>query len=315
MRKVFRPYPLAIAAAGVCLFIRLFIFKVSGWVLVLAIAEPLVIIGLGYLSYKYWERSQRSLDFATREHDRVLALESEKVELSDRYLSLQRDYSVQGDLVESLVHTLSTPLSVIATAADLLQNEELSDRGEKYLATLKFQSQSASKLVKDLLKSVRLEAGMLELQLGSIKIDDWLPNIVRGFVPSAAARQLDISHSVELPMPVLVTDAEMLADVLNELIRNAIKYSRPRTEIKVVARFDKKRDRHLIEVTNDGIIFDREREAIWDRFYRIPKSDLYNQGGSGLGLYCAKQSIKLLGGTIAMRSVPAKRLVTFLVEL
>ena len=315
MKQFFRPYPLAIATAGVFLFIRLFIFRVEGWLLVLAFAEPAVIVGLGFLSKRRWDKVLAAQQELLTEHSNVLTLQEEKALLSDRYDLLERDYSVQGDLVESLVHALSAPLSAIATAANLLQREQLSDRGQRYLSALKFQSQSANKLTKDLLKSKRLEQGCLPVQLSSIKIDDWLPNIVRGFVPSAVDRQLDVSHSVELPMPVLVTDAEILEDVLNELIRNAIKYSRPRTEVKVVASYDKKRDRHIIEVSNDGIIFDRERDAIWDRFYRIPKSDAYSQGGSGLGLYCAKQSIKLLDGTIALRSVPTARLVVFRIEL
>lgn len=314
MKKFFRPY-LAIAVAVVLFLVVRLLLGVHGWFLVLAITEPIVIAALAYRNYRNWQRSQRCKEAFEVEHIQVLALQSERDELSDRYTVLLQNHSVQGDLVEGLVHAIGTPLSAIAIAADLLSNEELSESGQKYLANLKAQAQSASKLVRDLLQSIRLDAGVVELCLVSIRLDDWLPNIVKGFLPYAMARQQDLGHSIELPMPTLVTDVKLLEGVVNELLRNALKYSRPRTEIKVLAFYDKGRDRHIIEVSNDGIIFPREKDAIWDRFYRIPKSDVYNQGGSGLGLYCAKQSIKLLGGTIEMRSVPSERSVIFRIEL
>lgn len=315
MKKFFRPYPLAIAAAGGFFLIRLLVLRVEGWLLVLAIAEPIVIIALGYLSYKYWERSRRQVGELELEHAQVLALQTENAVLSDRARSLEESDRIRGDFVESLTHALKNLLAVVRTAADLLDNEDLSDKGQRYLDMLKAHTMSAARLIDDVLKSTKLEVGAIEPRIDTLKLGDWLDNVVQGFVPRAITRRQSLVCSTEPGMPPLLTDSQMMKDVVSELLTNALKYSNPGSEVRAVAKFDKASDRHIIEISNPGFILSREREAIWDRFYRIPKSDPYNQGGTGLGLYLVKQMVAALRGQISLRVKATEGLIVFRIEL
>src|SRR6476646_8342328 len=158
MRKYFRPYPLAIAAAGVCLFVRLFVFQVSGWVLVLAIAEPTAIVLFGYISYRYWEKAKLAQQELALEHAQLESLQVVNQELNLLNRTMQESSDIRADFVQSLTHALRGPIAIVRTAVDLLENEEhLSDRGQRYLGILKAQAQTAGKLIDDLLESFQLE--------------------------------------------------------------------------------------------------------------------------------------------------------------
>lgn len=285
--------------------------------LVLAIAEPLVIIALGYLSKKYWNKVQLTRQELIAEHSLVMTLQEEKAVLSDRARSLEDRDSIRGDFVESLTHALRTPLAVVQTAAELLKNENLSENGQKYLGILKAQIKTAGKLVDDLLKSAQLEVGAIAPQVDTVRLGDWLDNVVQSFVPRAVTRRQSLICSVEPSMPPLLTDAQILEEIVGELLTNALKYSSSGSEIRAVAKFEKVGDRefHSIEISNPGFILSREREAIWDRFYRIPKSDPYNQGGTGLGLYLVKQMVTALNGRISLQVKATQGLIVFRIEL
>lgn len=283
----------------------------------LAIAEPLVIVGLGYLSYRYWEKAKLAQQELALEHAQTLALQAVNKELNAQALTMQESSDLRTDFVQSLTHALRGPIAITRTAVDLLENEEnLSDCGKRYLGILKAQAQTAGKLIDDLLESIQLEMGATELELSNIRLTDWLPNLVQAFTPRAASRRQDLVCSVQPGMPPLLTDARKLERAIAELILNALKYSKPVSgEIRVSATYDKDRGSHIIEVSNPGFIHNREKEAIWERFYRIPKSDPTNQGGTGLGLYLVKQIVKKLEGNVSVQVKIAAELVVFRIEL
>jgi signal transduction histidine kinase len=108
---------------------------------------------------------------------------------------------------------------------------------------------------------------------------------------------------VDIPadLPDLLTDPSTLSRILTELLNNACKYTPPTGVITVTAH--RLAEQLVLSINNSGVeIAASERDRIFDKFYRIPNSDPWKHGGTGLGLALVKRLVEQLGGTIQVAS-------------
>lgn len=183
---------------------------------------------------------------------------------------------------------------------------------ERYLQVLNAECEREISLINDLLDLQRLEAGEQPIAVEPIRLQDWLPDVVAPFHERARDRQQTLQVNVSKNLPVLVSERASLERILAELLNNACKYTPLSGQITVTVQAQLDSMRILISNTSVKIS-DNELTHIFDKFYRIPNSDPWKQGGTGLGLALVQKLMEHLGGIITVEST--LRQLLFTVEL
>ncbi|MBW4518752.1 MAG: response regulator [Scytolyngbya sp. HA4215-MV1] len=239
---------------------------------------------------------------------------------------LQQLAQLKDDFLSTVSHELRSPLTNIKMAIHLLEinlnrrrlspsesevNSQ-SQRIEQYLSILRKECDQELNLVNNLLDLQRLEAEVILIELTSIEVGEWMVQIIQAYQERAQERQQRLDVFVPSTLPILVSDISILTRIMTELLTNACKYTPPGEVITVSA--ESVRERLRLVVRNSGIeIPAAELSRIFDKFYRIPVSDRWNQGGTGLGLTLVKKQVIYLGGSIHAES--SANGVQFVIEL
>lgn len=219
---------------------------------------------------------------------------------------------LKDDFISTVSHELRTPIASIRMAAHMLQvriqaaGGVAQDRAiAQYLQVLQDECQREIRLINDLLDLSRLEAGQETLQFAPIDLKTWLPRITESFREQARSRQHVFELKVPSSLSTIETDPAQLEPILMELLNNAYKYTPPGERIEV--RTNVTASQVQIRVINSGVEIPKAEQAqIFQKFYRIPNSDPWKHGGTGLGLALVKQRVERLGGMIQVRSSEGK---------
>lgn len=199
-------------------------------------------------------------------------------------------------------HELRTPLtSIIGFTASLLAGDvswEL-DEQRDFIRTIQQEANRLEELINHLLDLSRLEAGMLPISRRSFLLDEIIRDVMPQFNAIAKGRKINFHLPADLP-PVFV-DAKRIAQVLVNLIQNAIRYSPEGTEITISARI--RRNFVQVNVTDQGVgILPAERKLIFEAFRRGSNEEKGPAKGAGLGLAICKGLIEAHGGQIWIKN-------------
>jgi signal transduction histidine kinase len=205
------------------------------------------------------------------------------------------------DVLGVVAHELRNPLSVISGAAQLLVDEPLTPAVRARLGdTSERAVKHMNRLIEDLLDAVRLQSGTLSLDLETVSVADVVRQTDDTFRPLAAQKK--IGFQVECPhgLGLVRADPVRLAQVLGNLIGNALKFT-PMSGV-VTIRCGALPDRAVFEVADTGRGIDHEHlQHVFQDFWQARKGD---RRGVGLGLAIAKAIVEAHGGEISVRSTP-----------
>jgi signal transduction histidine kinase len=217
---------------------------------------------------------------------------------------LTRLNRLKDDFVSTVSHELRSPLTNIQMATKMLElalkrQNLLPDDPEaplvKYLTILKQQTQREIDLVNDLLDLARLEAQGTAPTEKPVDLRVSLPSLVTPFQERAAQQKQTLHVELQEPLPPVLVEDRAWARIINELLTNACKYTPPGEQIWVRALAAA--DGVQVQVINTGVeIPPAEHQRIFEKFYRIPQYDRWQQGGTGLGLALVKGLVEWLGG-------------------
>ncbi|MGP1383910.1 MAG: GAF domain-containing protein [Thainema sp.] len=215
---------------------------------------------------------------------------------------------LKDDFISTVSHELRTPIASIRMAAHMLQvriqaaGEVAQDKAiAQYLQVLQDECQREIRLINDLLDLSRLEAGQETLQCIPVDLKIWLPRITESFREQAKSRQHVFKINLPSSLVAIETDPAQLEPILMELLNNAYKYTPPGERIEITANATA--SQMQIRVMNSGVEIPKAEQAqIFQKFYRIPNSDPWKHGGTGLGLALVKQRVERLGGLIQVQS-------------
>ena len=225
-----------------------------------------------------------------------------KEKIQSHEAALNRENARKNDLITYLAHDLKTPLTSVIGYLSLLR--EAPDMPLKlrikYTNVAFKKARRLESLINEFFDITRFNLQQVRIHIDSFDLSYLLMQLSEEFFPQATKRGnwISLDKPDELPM---MGDAENLARVLNNLLKNAIAYSDPGTEIRIKARASAEQVR--LTMTNHGpTIPANELDQLFDKFYRIDSSRSTETGGAGLGLAIAKEIVTLHHGTIAVTS-------------
>lgn len=208
----------------------------------------------------------------------------------------------QNTFIDSVTHELKSPLAALKLCLETLERRKLApDREAELHAMMRADVDRLSVFIDDILQASRLAHGRAPTH--------WDDVFVREAVErcrDTVARRHEVSgerFTIEVPDDLhLFTDPAAFETMLKNLLDNAIKYSEAGTPVRVSARRGR-RDRVLIEVTDDGIGIDRRQlKRVFERFYRVSDEAVRTRRGTGLGLFVVQALARKLGGDVEARS-------------
>lgn len=209
---------------------------------------------------------------------------------------------MKAEFVGTVSHDLKTPVSVISGYTELMQEEltgSLHVRHRELLGSLADQTRTLQRRIDQLLDISRMESGRLRLGLEEIGVSHFMHEVQRAFIPVARAQGVKLELSVhDSTPPFLIADPDVLrADVLDNLISNAIKFTPAGGTVHMSVRPDG--DRLVLEVadTGSGIPHD-QIDHIFEKYFQGRGA----KGGAGLGLAIARAGVEAHGGRIEVQS-------------
>ena len=214
---------------------------------------------------------------------------------------LQEEKDKIKTLIADISHQTKTPVANILLYAQLLSEQELSPEGRDCAAALEGQVEKLRALIEALVKTSRLEAGVLALHPRAGPLGPVLEEAAAQFAPRAAERRIRLVIS---PTDIsAVFDPKWTAEALCNLLDNAVKYTPAGGRVTVEAVSYQLFCR--IDVTDTGPgIPEEELSKVFQRFYRSPAA--YEAEGVGIGLYLARQIAQGQGGYIKASSQPGQ---------
>lgn len=213
---------------------------------------------------------------------------------------------VKSDFINNMTHELKTPIATVTAAVEALQNfGALNDpqRTQTYLAISQTNLQRLSDLVEKVLNLAVEEKRELVLHPEPVHLADVTNELITNHRLKATKPVIfDTSISQDA---IVFVDRVHFGNALNNLIDNAIKYSRDQVTIQLSFRGNS--DNWQLTVSDNGLGVPKAYQlAIFDRFFRVPTGNLHPVKGFGLGLAYVRQVVERHGGTITVQSEPGK---------
>lgn len=219
---------------------------------------------------------------------------------NDMAASLAESEQLRRNLMADVSHELRTPLTVIQgdlqAILDGVYPLEMAQ-----MASLYDETRLLTRLVEDLHELALAEAGQLRLERLPVDVADLARAAVAQFARVAEAEGVQLTLAAEDGLPQVAGDADRLAQVLTNLLGNAVRHTPPGGEIAV--RVERAGPQVRIQVADSGTgIAAEDLPHVFDRFYRGDKSRSRRNGGAGLGLAIARQLVAAHGGQIEVSS-------------
>ncbi|MGO5023051.1 sensor histidine kinase [Lawsonibacter sp. LCP25S3_G6] len=283
------------------------------------IAGVALLLALAVVAYGRWRtvRTMRRLDemltsamngsFSEKDFDesRLSALESRLARylaasaLSERNVREQKDQI--SALISDISHQTKTPVANLQLYAQLLLEQPLTPQGRECAAAISAQAEKLQTLIEALVKTSRLETGILLLHPQSGEISPVVERAAAQYAPKAAEKGIALTLGPHSGCAVF--DPKWTEEAVCNLLDNAVKYTPAggsvTVEVKNYELFS------AIRITDTGPgVSEGEQAKIFGRFYRAPSA--YQAEGVGIGLYLTRQIAEKQGGYVKVESTPRR---------
>jgi two-component system sensor histidine kinase BaeS len=226
--------------------------------------------------------------------------------------NLARSRDLRRQLTADIAHELRTPLSVILGHTEGIKDGVIQPSEESFYI-IHDETLRLSDLVEDLRLLSLAEAGELQLSPQSINPEELLGRAAAAQGPRAQQKGITLDVTLEDDLPMVSVDPDRMAQVLGNLLDNAIRYTPQDGRIVLSAAKTSAAAELRIKDSGPGVDAE-ELSKIFERFYRVDKSRQRDEGGSGLGLAIAKSIVERHGGRLWAESAPGEGM-TFVIEL
>jgi signal transduction histidine kinase len=204
----------------------------------------------------------------------------------------------RDDVLAIVSHDLRNPMNTIRMAAGLLEMNIAEEQRAKQIEAIIRSVDRMTALIADLLDVSAMEAGQFQIESGPVSMAGLLRDVCALHETEAAERKLQLRTEAADDLPVINGDHHRLLQALSNLVGNALKFTPPGGEVRVVARCVKNEIVVAVEDTGPGIK-DADRPHVFDRYWHAAKK---LRGGTGLGLAITKGIVDAHGGKIWVES-------------
>ena len=218
--------------------------------------------------------------------------------------NLRQLEKVRRDFVANVSHELRTPISSIKGYAETLLDGALEDKenARDFLKIIYSDSDRLARLINDLLDLSRIESNKFEMTLKPCPLKPIVTRVTGGLQKQAQDKEITVKIEIAEDFPYILADEARIAQVLLNLIDNAIKYNQQKGIITISAK-----ERHgfvQVDVSDTGIgISDKDLPRLFERFYRVDKARSRELGGTGLGLSIVKHIVSAHHGEVSAQSI------------
>lgn len=309
------------------------LYQVLHWVrdYILLVLLLLFLLGWFFITYYFISKPLRYLDEIVAASEQLAVPSDNPILLSDGIkhvqdqLNMFREQAIRNavmakeaeqrknDLIVYLAHDLKTPLTSVIGYLTLLRDEpDISpELRARYTGIALSKAERLEDLINEFFDITRFNLTALTLETERTNFSRMLEQIISEFEPVLAEKELTWKTEIT-PDVELLCDRDKMERVLDNLIRNAINYSYPKSEIFISMH---PVDRYVeIRIRNHGRTISPDKlSRIFDQFFRADSSRASATGGAGLGLAIAKEIVELHGGQIYAES--AQEQIVFTVRL
>ncbi len=231
-----------------------------------------------------------------------------EIKLYELELNRLKDKAEESDRLKSaflanMSHEIRTPMNGIFGLAELLNEPRLSsDEQQLYLDLIKESGARMLNIIRDIIDISRIEAGEVKMSIITININEQIEQLYTTFKPLTDKKDivLSLSNGLSTKNASINTDNEKLHTILNNLMKNALKYT---SQGGIELGYQKEDNNLLFYVKDTGIGIAKDRQkAIFDRFVQADIEDRYALEGAGIGLSIAKAYVEMLDGKIWLES-------------
>ncbi|MBI5622505.1 MAG: PAS domain-containing protein [Elusimicrobia bacterium] len=208
------------------------------------------------------------------------------------------------EFVANVSHELKTPLTTIRGFAETLLSGGMDDPAHRveFLETIEKDAERLSALVDDLLELSAIESGRAPLRLSLVDVLEVARETAAGLRFLAERRKISITVQ-DGGAPPVAADKTRLAQVLRNLLDNAVKYNKEGGSVTVAAETGVEELEVSVADTGPGILAE-DLPRIFERFYRVDKARSRELGGTGLGLSIVKHIVEAHGGRVWAENLP-----------
>ncbi len=221
--------------------------------------------------------------------------------------SLQRQKKLsemKTDFVNNMTHEFKTPIATISLASEMLLKPEIAEspvKANKYAKIIYQENQRLQQQVDQVLQISILDKGGYSIKKAEFNAHDVIKLCIKHFEITIRDRGGFISGKLKAEKQILYNDAHHFANMVNNLLDNAAKYSTAYPEIQVITKnID---GQFVVEVHDKGIgIGSEDLKQIFRKLYRVHTGNVHDVKGFGLGLFYVKTMAEAMGGSVSVRS-------------
>jgi len=215
---------------------------------------------------------------------------------------------IRNDFINNMTHEFKTPIANISLASEVLKKDETSNKPERvkqYAGIIFDENQRMRSQVERVLQVAVRNREDLTIKVQSSDLHGLIKDAVDNMCFPDCDNDAEISMELNAENPIARVDPMHFSNIIHNLLDNAKKYSQGPPIIDI--RTHIKNDQFIIEVEDKGIgISPEAQKHIFDKFYRVPKGNVHNVKGFGLGLNYVKRMVQAHGGGISLKSEPGK---------
>lgn len=213
---------------------------------------------------------------------------------------LERQEQLRRNLTADIAHELRTPLTVMqGNLRAILDGVYPLERGE--IATLYDETRLLSRLVDDLRELALADAGQLPLNVTATDLGTVITSTLARFQIAADAQNIRVEYKGTNHVPPVRADPDRVAQILQNLLGNALRHTPPGGTITVSAEKETAHVRVTVSDTGEGIAAE-DLPHVFERFYRGDQARTRGGGSTGLGLAIAKTWCEAMGGSVGVTS-------------
>jgi signal transduction histidine kinase len=245
------------------------------------------------------QAAQEELRQANRQLDGKIA------ELSERNVELYKANKLKSEFLANMSHEFRTPLNAILGFAQVLREKPgllKKEKGQRYAENIITSGNRLLTMINDLLDLAKAQAGKMELHIEQASVSQICESIVSSFSLLAGRKKIRVGMEVSPEVPLIVTDAGKVQQVLYNFLSNAVKFTPAKGTIEIRAyMLDDRMVRIAVRDSGCGIA-ESDREKIFDKFRQGDGSLTRETPGTGLGLSISKELATMLAGTVGYES-------------